>query len=260
MMKKLAIILTILALSTFFANAAIYEDFEDEAAEFKYPGYSGSTAGISDSAQEFTDAFANDRLDLSKGTPGSFSMLYTWTWDETSTVANGDNGWSPFVRCTAASTRYDIPNTDPAVTDGGLGYYFYLPESVGSMETAMVTREDPSDTGDNETYEQTTWKQIDGAGYWQYIFWNLGSEIEDDPIQSWTINIELGDGVNDCNTETADESKAEAILFRLVPGESNAAVEIYIDDCHDGVEHTPQDTPTPTPTPLAADSVWGLYE
>jgi len=271
-MKKLSIFLLLFSLLTFGVNSAIFEDFEDDAMEFKNATYSGSTSGLLNDLAEITEDESNDRLNPSDGSAGIKSGKWTWDWDTANVDVSPADGFiditsvgaawlAPFVRITTYPTRYLIPNTAPAVANGGVGFYFLL-KNGGPLEMSVGTEEVPTNTGDNENYEATEWRQVENSDYWQYLFFDFSTDILNDAVNSFGQSIGLGDGVNDCNTEPADESKIEGVYIRALGGVTPiGSIELFMDDFHDGTEHTPLGTPTPTPTPLAANSsVWGLYE
>ncbi len=248
-MRNIAIMFMIVGLVCAMAPVVAdqIEDFEDEASNFKYPAYSGSTQGISDSAIEYTTERTNTRLDPSVGEPGSFSMKYTWTWDSLDQFGAA-NSSAPFVRCTTYPERIALPQRN------ALGFYYFLPSSTGNVDIGLTVVESPTDTGDNETYEGTEWFSLSPESYWQYLYIDFSTTAWDDPDNWVAIFIEsLGDGVYDGDSEAADEPTIESLNFRCAASGTETDFIIYIDDLYDGDEQTPAELPT-------ASYGWELYE
>ncbi len=235
-MKRVLVFLCLLSLSI-FVFAAVMEDFEDQVASFHEPHYSGSTHGIvsgSDS-MTITDERANDRLDPSVGSPGTYSMKLVWTWD--SSYSESD---PQLVRETCYPNRYEFTDTT------GFGFYYWFNGSF-PLEVSICVRENPANDSNygTEYYENTEHFTLSPAPYWQYFYVNFSNATWDDHTKlNWAVDLGLGDGVLDI-TDQNPPLYYEAFLF--YPGDTltqDVNVIIYLDDLHDGAEQTPQALPT----------------
>ena len=250
-MKKHILMTAAMMLAAGAAMAAVDLSFEaSDTNVLSNPTNSGSTSGIAmgtttDTVNTNTADF-NNTLNPINGTTGV--ACYTTVFNFTTDVPGFTTGQG-FVRITDAATRHVL--SAPAAT-GGIGAYVKYDGAAGNVQIALSIREETVATGNNETYETTTWQTLSGSPNWQYFYWPFSTGIVSDVANNWAQNIGLGDGTYD-GGDVGDAPLFEAFHVRPIQGTTTIGTDITLklDDIHTGVQHTPI-------VPTAVGS-WALY-
>ncbi len=220
------------------APSGFVQDFEGYAAgtrvTFWEPAWSGTSSGVNAStdAAEISTTQANNILDSAYGSGGSTSYRFAWDW-----TAAG----SGFVRATSYNNAND-PNPIINLTQG---VSLYVKVASGEVDLGLWIRETGTSgtIGDNGgitgTVEELTSRQrISAAPNWQYVYFDLPNE---------TYQAVNGNGTLD-----GDWGTLEALTFAAVAGSSATSIEVFVDDIHNGSQHTPQDPAPDAPAGLVA--------
>lgn len=229
-----ALILAIAVGSAFAGQDLTFEPSDTNLLQ--YLTFSGSTGGITGgtgaSTEQSTNVDHNYILNPADGVEGSYCYQSTFSW-------NDDVAWpagTTLVRATDFPDRHLLSSPEAS---NNIGIYVRYNGSAASMEIALSIREEPVGSGNNETYETTTWKTLGGQFHWQYFTWDLTSEIVSSE-DNWGQAIGLGDGIYD-GGEPGDATAFEAVMLRPIPGVTipNNIIVIRWDDIHTGGVHSP---------------------
>lgn len=209
------------------------------------PTFSGSTINITADSLTYSTTQFNTIMNPVDGTPGVQSAEITFTFGTDIPTISGAPG--SFVRVTDADPtgRHLLSARAPS---GGIGIYFLYDGSAGPVKMALSVREEPVDTGGNETYEQTDWITVTGDSEWQHAYWSFATDMATELAtasagfqdnESWPMQIAFGDGIYD--GDVGEATAFEAILFVPIPGSTSTSgpFMIRVDDIYTGTEHDP---------------------
>ncbi|MBI1290724.1 hypothetical protein GC173_05715 [bacterium] len=204
---------------------------------FRNPTYSGTTTGVvsgSDSAAVST-AQANNLLDPTYGSLGSQSYRFAWTW---TTAGSGS------IRATSNNTT-NRPNPRVNLNQG---ISLYVLSTTGEVDLGLFIRETGSagaiggnGTASGSIEKLTSTRRISASPEWQYVYFDLKNE-------SWA-------SVTGNGTLDGTWGVIEALTFAAVSGNPTTAFQVYVDDIHNGAQHTPIN-PAPA-APTGVDAVAG---
>lgn len=216
---------------------ALVENFEGYAtgsdAMFRDPAYSGTTTGINTATDisEVSAVAANDILDPGRGSLGTQSHRFFWTW---TTPGSG------FVRATTSN----LPTRPNPIICFAQGLSVYVKVAQGEVDFGLYLREtgvEGSVGGNGGTTgvieKLTSVRRLSASTEWQYVYFDLPNE---------TYGAVNGNGVLD-----GTWGVLEAFTFAAVSSSSAADIEIYVDDIYNGFAHSPNYPPS-APTGLAA--------
>jgi uncharacterized lipoprotein YddW (UPF0748 family) len=190
---------------------------------------SGSNIGISGASSLTTALELNNRVDPRAANPGSVASRNLFTWTGTS---------GGFYRLTTAGAA-SRPN--PAI-DLRQGFGFYYKLLSGELEVRLFVRETGgagpigANGGTTGAIERTSPKRLRASPNWQYVWFDL-------PNESYS-SFSSGNGILDGTWGTF-----EALGIYQVAG-GGTSFELYLDDIHQGQQHTPIGEPlTPRTVP-----------